>query len=404
MSAWQYTAYDSKGRRVKGVLVADGASHARGLLRESGLFPESLSPARERARSWWRPPGRRRLSVEELAVFTRQMAVLVDAELPVEEALKVFTESEASGAVRRVAAELRSRVRDGLPFSRALEAETGIFPGYYVAAIAAGESSGELARVCENLADFIETRQAVRDKTASALIYPAFVGGVSLVVAGILLVNVAPEIVALFEQSGQPLPAITRLSLAAGNFLGQSWPWIGAGLAALVILSRLALGIRQVRAASDRLLLRLPLIGRLVRLRAAALYLRTMALVLAGRIPGNAAMRYAVEAIANSKLRVEAVRAHVAVEEGRRMAFAMRGMSALPPIALQLIESGERSGRLAVMSERAAKIVENSFREQNQRLSTLLEPVMMIVVGSVVLVIVLSVLLPIFELQTTFVK
>ena len=404
MSAWQYTAYDSKGRRVKGVLVADGASHARGLLRESGLFPETLSPARERARSWWRLPGRRRLSVEELAVFTRQMAVLIDAELPVEEALKVFTESESSGAVRRMAAELRSRVRDGLPFSRALGAEAGIFPGYYVAAVAAGESSGELARVCENLADFVETRQAVRDKTASALIYPVFVGGVSLVVAGILLVNVAPEIVALFEQSGQPLPTITRASLGAGRFLGESWPWIGAGLAMLVILAKLALGLPHVHAAYDRLLLRLPLIGRLVRLRAAALYLRTLALVLSGRMPGNAAMSFAVESIANSKLRAEAVRAHVAVEEGRRIAIAMRGMSALPPIALQLIESGERSGRLVVMSERAATIVENSLREQNQRLSTLLEPVMMIVVGSMVLVIVLSVLLPIFDLQTTFVE
>ena len=404
MSAWQYTAYDSDGRRVKGVLVADGASHARGLLRESGLFPESLTPARERGRSWWRPPGRRRFSVEELAVFTRQMAVLIAAELPIEESLKVFTESEASSAVRRVAAELRSRVRDGLPFSRALETESAVFPGYYVAAVAAGESSGELARVCENLADFIETRQSVRDKTATALIYPTFVGGVSLVVAGILLVNVAPEIVALFEQSGQPLPAITRLSLGAGQFLGESWPWIGAGLAMLVVLAKLALGLPQVRAACDRFVLRLPLIGRLVRLRAAALYLRTLALVLSGRLPGNAAMSFAVEAIANSKLRAEAVRAHAAVEEGRRMAAAMRGMSALPPIALQLIESGERSGRLVVMSERAATIVENSLREQNQRLSTLLEPVMMIVVGSVVLVIVLSVLLPIFELQTTFVE
>ena len=166
----------------------------------------------------------------------------------------------------------------------------------------------------------------------------------------------------------------------------------------------MALGLAPVRAAFDRLLLRLPLVGRLVRLRAAALYLRTLALVLSGRMPGDAAMRFAVEAVANVRLRAEAVRALAAVEEGRRMSSAMRDMTALPPIALQLIESGERSGRLVVMSERAATIVENSLREWNQRLSTLLEPVMMIVVGSMVLLIVLSVLLPIFELQTTFVK
>lgn len=405
MSAWQYTAYDSEGRQVKGALVADGESHARGLLRESGLFPERLAPAREQERSWLpRRLGPRRLSVEELAVFTRQMAVLIGAELPVDEALQVFTQSEAGGAVRRIAAELRSRVRDGLSLSRALGAETGTFPGYYVAAIAAGESSGELARVCETLADFIETRQAVRDKAATALVYPAFVGAVSLVVAGILLVNVAPEIVALFEQTGQPLPAITRISLGVGHFLGAYWPWIGAGFLVLVVLARSALGLPRVRSAHDRLLLRLPVIGRLARLRAAALYLRTLALVLSGRMPGNVAMSFAVEAVANSKLRAEAMQAHVAVEEGRRMVSAMKGMSALPPIALQLIESGERSGRIMEMSARAATIVENSLREQNQRLSTLLEPIMMMLVGGFVLVIVLSVLLPIFDLQTTFVR
>ena len=405
MSAWQYTAYDSSGRRVKGVLVADGEANARGLLREGGLFPESLTPARERHRSWGlRRAGRRRMSVEELAVFTRQMAVLIGAELPVDEALMVVTQSQTGGVVRRLAAELRARVRDGLSLSRALEAQAGTFPSYYVAAIAAGEGSGELARVCENLADFTETRQAVRDKAATALVYPAFVGAVSLVVAGILLVNVAPEIVALFDQTGQPLPEITRVSLAIGQFLGAYWAWMGAGLAGLVVAAHLALGLPGVRAACDRLLLRLPVIGGLVRLRAAALYLRTLALVLSGRMPGNVAMSFAVEAVANTKLRAEAVRAHVAVEEGRRMVSAMKGMSALPPIALQLIDSGERSGRLAEMSARAASIVENSLKERNQRLSTLLEPVMMILVGGVVLVIVLSVLVPIFDLQTTFVE
>ena len=202
MSAWQYTAYNSAGRRVRGVLVADSESDARGLLRKNGLFPEDLVPTRVRDRPWLSlRPGTRRAGVEDLAAFTRQMAVLVGAELPIEEALKVYTQSEGRGVMRRVAAELRTRVRDGFPLSRALAVEKGIFPGYYVAAVAAGESSGELAHVCETLADFLETRQAIRDKATTALVYPAFVGAVALVVAGILLVNVAPEIVSLFEQT-----------------------------------------------------------------------------------------------------------------------------------------------------------------------------------------------------------
>ena len=403
MSAWQYTAYDSAGRRVKGVLVADGEANARELLRDGGLFPEMLAPAHEAGRSrWLRRAARRRLSAEETATFTRQMAVLIGAELPIDDALMVFTQSDTGGAVRRVAAELRSRVRDGLSLSRALAAEDGTFPGFYVAAVAAGEASGELARVFDSLADFTETRQTARDKAATALVYPAFVGVVSLLVAGILLVNVAPEIEALFNQTGQPLPAITSFSLGLGRFLEAHWVSLAVGLAGLVVATRLMLGFSRVRAAFDHLILRLPVVGHLARMRAAALYLRTLALVLAGRMPGNVAMKFAIEAIANSTLRAEAIRAHASVEEGRRVVSAMKGMSALPPIALQLVESGERSGRLVEMSARAATIVENSLKERIQRLSTLLEPTMMILVGSVVLAIVLSVLVPIFDLQTSF--
>lgn len=404
MSAFQYTAYTAAGRRVRGVLVADGEAHARDMLRSEGLFPESLKLARERAgrsRLWAGP--RRRLTVEDLSVFTRQLAVLTAARLPVEEALQVLMRAEVGTGVRRVTAEVRDRVRDGASLSAALSAQSGAFPDFYTAAIAAGESSGELATVCETLADFLETRQAVRDKVVSALVYPAFVGAVSLVVAGILLVNVAPELAAVFEQSGRPLPPITRVSLALGDFLGRNW------LAALLVPVALGAGIRAllqlegVRGRWHALVLRLPLLGRLQRMKAAALFLRTLALVLSSRMPAVSAMRFAVGAIENVHLRAEGQQAANAIEEGSRISAAVRRMSILPPVAVQLIESGESSGRLMQMAERAATIAETALTARTQRLATLLEPIMMMVVGGLVLAIVLSVLLPIFDLQTTFV-
>ncbi len=403
MSAYSYIAYDAEGQKKKGVLVADGEAHALSLLRERGLFPEQIAPAKsDQARS--RLLARRRLSDEDRVILTRQLAVLIGAELPVDEALNVLMQSDMGGSIRSVAAQLQARVRDGLPLSRAMAEQRGSFPETMIAAIAAGEQSGELGEVLETLADFFETSQSLRQQTATALVYPAFVALVSLVVAAILLTSVAPELMALFEQTGQELPAITKLSVAFGDFLALYWPFVIAGLAGAAAGLRALLMIKSVYQLYDRVLLRLPLIGRMRRLSAGALYLRTLALVLSSKLPANKAMRFACEAIASPALRREAMQGHALVESGHRLATGLKQLSAVPPIAVQLIESGERSGRLAPMADRAASVTEAMISTMRQRLSALMEPIMMMVVGGMVLVIVLSVMLPIFDLQTGFVR
>lgn len=402
MSAYHYTAYDAQGAAKKGVLVADGEAHAMSLLRQRGLFPERVEPARSEKSSSGFALTARRLSDEDRAVLTRQLAVLIGAELPVDEALGVLMQSDMGGTVRRVAAQLQARVRDGLSLSRAMESEKASFPDFFIAAISAGEQSGELGQVLETLADYVETRQSLRESTATALVYPVFVALVSLVVAAILLTTVAPELVALFEQTGQELPAITKISVALGDLLARYWPLVIAGLVGTAIGIKFLLKVDRVYRAYDGVLLRLPVLGRLRRLEAGALYLRTLALVLASRLPADRAMRFAIEAVKSPRLRAEAQAAHTLVEGGRRLATGLRQMSAVPPIAFQLIESGEKSGRLPLMADRAAGAVETTLSSLRQRLSALMEPIMMMLVGSMVLIIVLSVMLPIFDLQTGF--
>jgi general secretion pathway protein F len=405
MAAFSYTAYDSAGKKIRGVLVADGPSHARALLGKQGLFPETLTETRDTQASGrkfgWRQPT---LNQENLAVFSRQLAVLLSAQIPLDEALRVLTGSEVGGQVNKIAALLQAHIRDGLSLPAAMDKLPGAFPDYYRAAFAAGESSGELERVCEVLAEFIESRLALRDTTVNSLVYPLFVGAVSLVVAGILLMNVVPELALLFEQSGQPLPQLTLISIAIGNFLGANWPSLAAGIVGLIVGLRLFLRRPAPRRLYHRILVQIPVAGPLARLKAAVLFLRTFSLVLAANVPAVSALRHAAAAIDNDVLRTEAAEASVLVEQGQRISTAMKSVSALPVIARQMLDSGESSGQLAQTTARAASLAERSLAVRSKRIATLLEPVLMMTVGGLVLVIVLSVLLPIFDLQTTFVN
>jgi general secretion pathway protein F len=405
MPAYHYIAYDSVGTKVKGVLVADGATHARSLLTKEGLFPEKLTETREkRAGSRFSLVRRATLNQENLAVFSRQIAVLLTARIPLDEALNVLMGSDVGGQVNSIAAQLQNQIRDGLSLSAAMAKLPGAFPDYYRAAIAAGENSGELERVCEVLAEFIESRLAMRDTTVNSLVYPIFVGAVSLVVAGILLINVVPELALLFEQTGQPLPAITLASIAIGNFLTAHWAILIAGLLISVLAVKALYARPRPRMLFHRVLLRIPVFGPLARLKAAVLFLRTLSLALAANVPAVSAMRYAANAIDNEALQKEAAATYAMVEEGQRIASAMRKVTALPVIALQMLESGEKSGRLAEMATRAASLAETSLAIRSKRVATLMEPIMMMGVGGLVLLIVLSVLLPIFDLQTSFVN
>jgi general secretion pathway protein F len=400
MRPFGYVAYTAEGRRKAGTVVAETEVHASELLKQQGLYVSELT-ARNRVRGRRAPGlGRARLSADLQAVFTRQMAVLLSAELAVDAALGTLRSAGSTASMDLVVARAQAALLEGESLALALEASGAGFPRYYLAAVQAGERAGELSSVFNSLADHLETTRSDRAQLGSALVYPAFVAIVSVLVAGVLFVTVAPEIVALFETSGRPLPDLTQAMLGASRWVEGHLIVLGIGGLVLVALGIASGRIQRMRDARDRVLLRLPIVGGLIRSGAAVQYLRTLALVLDARHTVPIAVDSAGSVLTIARFRTEAESVSVALREGETLSRALTGLSFVPPVARQLIGAGEMSARLARMTGRAAALVENGLSTQRKRLAALLEPALMMVVGGMVLVIVLSVLLPIFDLQT----
>lgn len=398
MRAFAYTAYTAEGRRKSGTLVAETEAHASDQLKAQGLYVSELTARTRGARGPLR--GRARLSRDLQAVFTRQMAVLLGAEMAVDAALGTLKSAGSTAALDLVVARAQAALLEGEPLSRALEHSGAGFPRYYLAAVQAGERAGELSSVFNSLADHLETARSDRAQLGSALVYPAFVAVVSVLVAGVLFVTVAPEIVALFETSGRPLPDLTRVMMGFARWVEGQWPLLTAVALGLLGLALMSGRIAVLRERRDRLLLRLPLVGGLIRQAAAVQYLRTLALVLEARHTVPIAVDSAGSVLTITRFRIEADQVATAVRAGESLSDALVALSFVPPVARQLIGAGEVSARLARMAGRAAALVENGLSTRRKRIAALMEPVLMMVVGAMVLVIVLSVLLPIFDLQT----
>ncbi|AZV80594.1 type II secretion system F family protein (plasmid) [Parasedimentitalea marina] len=326
------------------------------------------------------------------------MAVLLEAELPVDAALEAV---RAGGhpALDAVAAEARAALLDGAPLSAALEGSGAGFGPYYLAALRAGEGAGELSAVCSELATYLEEQDSGRAQIVTALIYPGFVAAVSLLVCGILMVNVAPEIVSMFEMTGRPLPPLTQAVMGLSDWIGRQALVLillsGAGVLLLLAVPR----VTVLRSLRDRLVLRLPILGPLRRQAEAVQYMRTLALVLGSRHAVLSAVDSAAEVLSVASFRNQAETVSAAVRQGESLARALERLSFLPPVARQLIGAGEISVRLAPMTKRAAVLTEQGLSARRKRIAALLEPMLMILVGVLVLVIVLAVLLPIFDLQ-----
>lgn len=401
MRAFAYTAFTAGGRRRTGTLIAESEPDAARQLREQGLFVAELRAGRAatagRRRAGW---GRRhRLNADMQAVFTRQMAVLLSAGLTSETALEAVRGAGAGPAMEGLAASAKAALLDGQSLSDALAQSGAGFAPYYIASIRAGEVSGDVGEVFLKLAEHLETTGLDRAQVSTALVYPMFVAAVSLLVCGILMTTVAPEIVLMFEGSNRAMPPLTVTMLAVSGWVSAYWPVLAAlaGLALALYLA--AMRVPRLRDLRDGALLRLPLVGGLIRQGAAVQYLRTLALVLTSRHAILSGVDSAAGVLTVTRFRAEADGVADAVRAGARLSDAMRGLSIIPPVVCQLMSVGERSANLARMADRSAVLVENALRNERKRLAALLEPVLMMVVGGMVLVIVLSVLLPIFDLQ-----
>jgi general secretion pathway protein F len=397
---FRYQAYNVEGKLHKGVLEADSARQARATLRDQGLTPYRVEVIAANDPAGGARFSRISLSATELTTLTRGLASLLEAGLTVEQSFNALIEQAERERVRQVLAALRGEVIAGNTIAKALGAFPHVFSELYRTLVAAGETSGQLPRVLSKLADYLEDRQQVRAKLSLALIYPAIVMGVAVVVVGALLVYVLPQVVGVFQHAHQQLPVLTRALIAFSAFLKATWViWIALFIAAAVAL-RFALRRDSSRAAIHRFLWRAPLVGRVLRHLDAARLAATLSILVGSRVPILQALEAGTGVMMLVPMRDALATAARGVREGMPLARALGATQAFPPVMVHLISSGETSGRLDEALERAARQQQNDITTRLAAFAALFEPAMILIMGGVVLTIVLAILLPIFQLNS----
>lgn len=402
MPAFEYVALDAAGKETRGILDGESARQVRSRLRDQALFPMEVNEVERKESGAARPLfefGGDRLSPEALALFTRQLATLVRAGTPLAEALGAVAEQSEDSPVERVVLAVRARVMEGHGLADSMQGFPRAFPDLYRATINAGEQSGKLDGVLDRLADFTEARQALRQKVGLAMVYPVVLLLLSLGVVGLLMAVVVPKVVDVFVHVGDALPLATRILIAVSDF-SRDW-----GLITLILLVVTGIGIQLLlrqdgpRRRWDGLKLRLPLVRRLNRGADAARFARTLSILVGSGVPVLEALRISSEVMRNSVLREGVVEATRRVREGTSLSLALREHTLLPPMLVHLVHSGEQSGKLGEMLERAAVNQERELEGTVATLIGVLEPLTIVLMGAIVLFIVIAIMLPILQMN-----
>lgn len=403
MPGYKFTAYDLDGREQRGVLESDSPRLARAELRERGLFPLEVS---EIAAANDASVGARRqvrLATADLARVTRQQATLLGAGLTVEQTYNALVEQAESEGERQLLAGVRGAVREGKSLGEALAAYPGSFSDLYRTLVSAGETSGKLAEVLARLADYVEEQQALQQKMLVALIYPAIVFAVCVLVVTGLMTYVVPKVIAVFSTTRQTLPLLTRALIGLSAFLqATGWFWLVAAIAAF-FGARAALAREAVKLRWHRACLSIPVLGRMLRAKESAQLAATLSILVGSGVPVLSALTAGSGVVANLPMRQALQRATLAVREGAGLARALAAQQGrpplFPPVMVHLIASGEASGRLAQTLESAARQQQRDVETRTAAFAAMVEPAMILFMGVIVLAIVLAVLLPIFELN-----
>jgi general secretion pathway protein F len=401
MPAFRFEAIDQAGKSQTGVLDADSARAARSQLRTQGLTPLVVEAAgtRTRGERKQRLSLGKRLSQREQAILTRQLASLLIAGLPLGETLSVLTEQSERDYIRELMAAIRAEVLGGHSFANALAQHPRDFPEIYRALVAAGEHTGKLGLVLSRLADYIEQRNALKQKIVLAFTYPAIVTLIAFGIVTFLLSYVVPQVVNVFASTKQALPFLTIAMMALSGFV-RNWWWaalIGVALVSWFIKSLLARP--GPRMAFDRWLLTAPLLGKLVRGYNTVRFASTLAILTAAGVPILRALQAAGETLSNRAMSANIEDAIVRVREGTSLSRALGNTKTFPPVLVHLIRSGEATGDVTTMLDRASEGEARELERRTMFLTSLLEPLLILAMGGVVLVIVLAVMLPIIELN-----
>nr|WP_297354350.1 type II secretion system inner membrane protein GspF [uncultured Caldimonas sp.] len=402
MPAYRFEALDATGRTSSGLIEADNAKAARAQLRSQKLVPlEVAMVVTEAAESSSGLALRRKVFTSTaLAIWTRQLAGLVTSGLPLERALTALSDEAEDERQRELVAHLRSEVNAGSTFAKALGTAPREFDDIYRAVVAAGEQSGNLGLVLEKLADDLEERQALRARLIGAALYPAIVSMVAVVIVIFLVTYVVPQVASVFVGTKQTLPFLTVAMLAISAFVRQ-WGWLTALLLAAGF-GMLAFSLRNeaFRERFDAAWLGLPLVGRLSRGYNAARFAGTLAMLAGAGVPILKALQAAAETLSNRAMRSDALEALVQVREGAPLASALAGKKRFPGLLSMFSRLGEQTGTLPKMLERAAVQLSQEVQRRAMQMATILEPLLIVVMGVVVMLIVLAVLLPIIQLNS----
>lgn len=403
MTAYRYRALNLKGKLVRGVLEGDSERQVRGQLRGQDLRPVEVLEANKSAagssslRSFQLFAG---ISAGDLALMTRQLATLVDSNLPLDEALQAAAEQSRSGRIKGMLLQVRSRVAEGHTLAYAMGEFPEAFNEMYRAMVNAGEHAGYLGPVLEQLADYTEQRQYTGQKLKMAMIYPFILVGVALAVVLLLMIFVVPELVGIFAHSRRELPALTRGLIAASDFSQQYGVWVIAGLFALFFALRRLLQNPVRKKRWHRMLLRIPGISRLLIALDTARFASTLSILMASGVPLLESLRIAGQVLTNLVLREDSQTVAERVQEGSSLNRALQQSGRFPPMMVHMVASGEASGELETMLERSATNQERELEMTLGTMMSLFEPLMVVFMGGMVLTIVLAILLPIFDLNT----
>ena len=410
MAAFDYIALDAKGKECKGVIEGDAARQVRQLLRDKGLIPLEITESHKKADSKQGDSQggilkkplflQRGISTTELALLTRQLATLIQAALPLDETLAAVASQADKQRIKSMLFAIRSRVLEGHSLAVGLAAYPKVFPELYRATVDAGEQSGHLDTVLERLADYTESRQEIQGKVRQALIYPAFLSLFAIAIVVFMMTSIVPQVVSVFEDTGQELPGLTISLIAMSDFV------VDYGMIMLFLVVALFVGFQMLLTRPafvmkyHQFLFRIPLIQRLVRGLNAALFTRTFSILTGSGVSVLEAMKISAKVVANLPMRKAILEATDRVREGTGIKNALDRSKLFPPMTLQLIASGENSGKLEEMLERASVQLEREQVTMIAYIVGILEPVIILTMGLMVLLIVLGILLPIFDLNS----
>ena len=399
MPAFRYEAADASGRTDRGVIEADSARQARTALRARGLTPLVVDALGAQAAKRAGSRFGKRLSPQENALVTRQLASLLVAGLPLDEALAALADQAERPYVHELLASIRAEVVGGSSLSVALAQHPRDFPDIYRALVSAGEHSGNLGLVLSRLADYIESRNALTSKIKLAFTYPAIVTVVAFAIVIFLLSYVVPQVVSVFANTKQKLPTLTVIMLWLSDFV-RNWGWLAAIVLVVIgLIIRNLLKQPALRLSWHKWLLTAPLFGKLVRGYNTARFASTLAILTSAGVPILRGLQAAGETLNNVALKTNVEDASTRVREGTSLARALAAQNQFPPVLVHLIRSGEATGNLPAMLERAAQGEAQELERRTLFLTGLLEPALILTMGVVVLLIVLAVLMPIIEIN-----